>query len=116
MLTLGGAVNDDFVSTVLSNVRVSLLEGGGLRDAAQISQIARVADIIVTGTWGDSSQPRFMATMAATALDYGRQPGLGSGDALLLRFNQPVVQASAASRSPIVDTSSQLRPPAALLR
>jgi hypothetical protein len=85
-------VNDDFVSTVLSNIRISLLEGGGLQDAAQISQVARTADVAVTGTWGDSSQPRFLATRAAVALDYGRQPGLGSGDALLLQFNQPVVQ------------------------
>jgi hypothetical protein len=32
------------------------------------------------GSWGDASQPQFLASSPAIALDYGAQPGLGAGD------------------------------------
>jgi hypothetical protein len=34
-------------------------------------------------TGGSPSQPRFLDTHPAVALDYGGQPGLGPGDALV---------------------------------
>ncbi len=93
VLTLSGPVNVDILATLVPAVRVSVLPGGGLQDAAGASQNASIVNATLSGTWGDASQPQFLATAAAVALDYGGQPGLGPGDALLLRFNQPVQQA-----------------------
>jgi hypothetical protein len=93
VITLSGAVNGDIAATLLSMVRVSVLPSGGLRDAANTCANATIPRLPIAGTWGDASQPQFLATApAAIALDYGGQPGLGPGDALLLRFNQPVAQ------------------------
>jgi hypothetical protein len=93
VITLSGTMNADVVATVVPAIRVTVLPGGGLRDASSTSQNASIANVSVSGTWGDASQPQFLSnTPAAIALDYGGQPGLGPGDAVLLRFNQPVAQ------------------------
>jgi hypothetical protein len=93
VITLSGVVNTDSVSTLVSAVRLSVLPGGGLRDAAGVSQNTTVTNVSVSGSWGDASQPHFLSSSpAAIALDYGGAPGLGAGDAVLLRFNQPVAQ------------------------
>ncbi len=84
-------------------VVVGVLPGGGLRSGAAgaVSHNASIANVSLGGTWGDASQPRFFANQyhAAIALDYGGQPGLGPGDAVLLRFNQPVVQVPVGSKA-----------------
>ncbi len=83
VLTLGGTVSGDVLGTVLPLVLVSILPGGGLRDAGLLSHDAAIANLTVGGSWGDASQPRFLATYGAVALDYGQQPGLGAGDGLV---------------------------------
>jgi hypothetical protein len=98
IVTLAGTVNPDVAATLLSSVRVSVLPGGGLKDAGQASPAASIAGLSVGGTWGDASQPQFLVGSPLVALDYGTQPGLGPGDALALRFNQPVAQVPVASK------------------
>jgi hypothetical protein len=83
-------------------VRVSVLPGGGLRAGGTdtVSHNASISDVPLSGTWGDASQPQFLGHSAAViALDYGGQPGLGVGDAVLLRFNQPVAQVPVGSKA-----------------
>ncbi len=100
VITLSGTVSDDVLGTVVSGLRVSVLPSGGLRDANGVSQNASVVNSTVRGSWGDASQPQFLSNSpAAIALDYGGQPGLGAGDAVLLRFNQPVAQVSVGSKA-----------------
>ncbi len=100
VITLSGTVNTDVLATLVSSLRVSVLPGGALQDAGGVSQNASIANASVTGTWGDASQPQFLSnTPAAIALDYGGQPGLGPGDAVLLRFNQPVAQVPVGTKA-----------------
>jgi hypothetical protein len=100
VITLSGVVNTDVVATLVSTIRVSVLPGGGLRDASSTSQNASVINATASGSWGDASQPQFLSnTPAVFALDYGAQPGLGPGDAVLLRFNQPVAQVPVDTKS-----------------
>jgi hypothetical protein len=99
VITLAGTVDSNIEATLLSMVRVSVLATGGLTDARSISQSTTVNDSTVRGTWGDASQPQFLTTSPVVALDYGAQHGLGLGDALALRFNQPVAQVSVATKA-----------------
>jgi hypothetical protein len=101
VITLSGSVNPDVVATVVSALRVSVLPGGGLRSAAGSSQSASIVNVTAGGSWGDASQPQFLASYPAVALDYGAQAGLGSGDAVLLRFNQPVRQVPVGTKAAV---------------
>ncbi len=106
VITLSGSTNSNVTATVVPAVRLSVLPGGGLRDAGGVSQNASIANAAARGSWGDASQPQFLSSSAAViALDYGGQPGLGPGDAVLLRFNQPVAQVSVATKAAL-DTVS----------
>jgi hypothetical protein len=100
VVTLSGAVSSDVLGTVVPALRVSVLPSGGLRDAGGASPNMTASNITVRGSWGDASQPQFLSTSAAAiALDYGAQPSLGPGDAVLLRFNQPVAQVPVGSKA-----------------
>jgi hypothetical protein len=99
LITLSGVVNADIAATLLPMARVSVLPIGGLRDAANTCVNATIPRLSIAGTWGDASQPQFLSGLGATALDYGGQPGLGVGDAVLLRFNQPVAQVPVGSKA-----------------
>jgi hypothetical protein len=99
VITLSGSVTNDVLGTVVPALRVTVRLGGGLRDAGGVSQNMTAADVPVRGSWGDASQPQFLASSPAIALDYGGQPGLGPGDAVLLQFNQPVAQVPVASKA-----------------
>ncbi len=111
VVTLGGTVNPDIEATLVTAARVSLMSTGGLRDAAGASQVADVQGLALTGTWGDASQPQFLSTAdAVLALDLGGQPGLGPGDGLLLRFNQPVRRVPVATKAAI-DSVLAFEPP-----
>ena len=101
VIVLAGVVNSNITATLVSQVRVSVPPGGGLKDAELVSSPANIVGAGVAGTWGDASQPQFLATDPVVALDYGGQPGLGVGDALVLRFNQPVRQVNVSSRAAI---------------
>ncbi len=110
VITLSGAVSADVVGTVVSAVRVSVLPGGGLRDVGGVSQNMTTVNATVSGSWGDASQPQFLSdSPTAVALDYGAQPGLGAGDAVLLRFNQPVVQVPVGSKAALDAVSARVR-------
>ncbi len=99
VITLSGSVSGDVLGTVVPALRVRVLPGGGLRDASGASHNMSAVNVTVRGTWGDASQPQFLSNSpAAIALDYGAQPGLGPGDAVLLRFNQPVAQVPVGSK------------------
>jgi hypothetical protein len=84
LVTLSGVVSTNLTSTLISGVRVSLLPSGGLRDAASTCQNASIPNVGVTGTWGDASQPQFMSSIPAVALDYGGQVKRVPGVAVLL--------------------------------
>jgi hypothetical protein len=99
VITLSGSVSTDVLGTVVPALRVSLLPSGGLRDAGGASQNMTAVEVPVRGSWGDASQPQFLSSFAAIALDYGAQPGLGPGDAVLLQFNQPVAQVPVGSKA-----------------
>jgi hypothetical protein len=100
VITLSGTMNSDVLATLVPAIRVNVLPAGGLRDAGGTSQNATIANASVSGSWGDASQPQFLSnTPAAIALDYGGQPGLGPGDAVLLRFNQPVAQVPVGAKA-----------------
>ncbi len=100
VITLSGSVSSDVLGTLVPAVRVSVLPGGGLRDAGGASQNMTAVNATVGGSWGDASQPQFLSTSAAAiALDYGAQAGLGPGDAVLLRFNQPVAPVPVGSKA-----------------
>ena len=110
VITLSGTMNADVVATIVPAIRVSVLPGGGLRDAGGISQNASITNASVTGSWGDASQPQFLSsTPAVVALDYGGQPGLGPGDAVLLRFNQPVAQVPVGTKADLDAVKCSLR-------
>jgi hypothetical protein len=99
VITLSGGVSSNISATLLQGVRISILGSGGLRDMNNTCQNASVASLYPIGTWGDASQPQFLSNFPVTALDYGHQPGLGPGDALVLRFNQPVAQVPVGSKT-----------------
>jgi hypothetical protein len=113
VITLSGTVNNDVVGTLVSAVRVSILRSGGLRDVDNSCQNTSVSNMSMGGSWGAASQPLFLALQAGVAMDYGAQPGLGPGDALLLRFNQPVRQVPVGSTA-LVDALLSFSPPASL--
>ncbi len=99
VITLSGTVNANVQTTLVAAVRVSVLRSGGLRDADNTCQNMSVANASLTGSWGDASQPHFLAVLPAIALDLGAGPGLGPGDAVALRFNQPVAPVPVASKA-----------------
>jgi hypothetical protein len=100
VITLSGVVSSDVLASAVPAVRVSVLAGAGLTDADGLSHNASVVDANVRGSWGDATQPQFLSNSAAAiALDYGGQPGLGPGDAVLLRFNQPVAPIPVGSKA-----------------
>ncbi len=110
VITLSGTVNSDIPSTLVPLVRITVLPSAGLRDAAGGSQNATIVNATVTGTWGDADQPQFLTSAPLIALDYGGQPGLGAGDALVLRFNQPVRQVLVATKADL-DALLVMSPP-----
>jgi hypothetical protein len=116
LITLSGAVNGDIAATLLPMVRVSVLPSGGLRDAANTCANATIPRLPVAGTWGDASQPQFLSSLGAIALDYGGQPGLGVGDAVLLRFNQPVAQVPVGSKAALDAVGRHDHPSTAVFR
>jgi hypothetical protein len=99
VITLSGTVNGNISATLLPSVRVAVLPSGGLRDASGTSPVATSPGLPVSGTWGNATAPRFADFAPVVALDYGAQPGLGPGDALLLRFDQPVVQVPVGNKT-----------------
>ena len=99
IVTLAGVMNPDIQATLVPLVRVGVLPGAGLRDVGNTCPNATIEGVGLGGTWGDASQPQFLASHPAVALDYGGQPGLGTGDAIVLRFNQPVKQVCAPTHT-----------------
>jgi hypothetical protein len=110
VISLSGVVNSDVTATLMSRIRVSVLRGGGLRDAENTCQNVSGVNSSLVGTWGDASQPLFLVSYPAVALDYGGQSGLGPGDAVLLRFNQPVAQVPVSTKA-LVDATLAFSPP-----
>jgi hypothetical protein len=90
VIALQGRTSDNAVTSAVGVATVSVLPTGRLTSADGTSQAADIAGVVLGGTWGASSQPQFRSVTPAIALDYGAQPGLGPGDAVLLLFNQPV--------------------------
>lgn len=55
------------------------------------SDFTTLTNVLINGTWGQSSTPRFLANgRGFEAENSGRQVGLGAGDRVFLRFNQPL--------------------------
>ena len=71
----------------------------GVRGASGLSPTLPPVTTTVTGTWGAPSPPRLLW---AAARDTGRNPGLDTGDSLLLRFDQAVTQLSLPSTAAVL--------------
>ncbi len=110
VITLSGSVNEDIAATLVPVIRLSVLRSGGLRDVGNTCTNASIVDASVTGTWGNASQPQFASWYPVVALDYGGQPGLGVGDAILIRFNQAVFPVPAHNTA-AVDALLEFTPP-----
>ena len=65
VITLQGAVNGNTTDTGVGNATLSVLSSGGLTDVGRTSQNASIASIVITGSWGDSSQPNFLPQVAS---------------------------------------------------
>ena len=107
-LTLGGQMNANVSQTLLSNVFVSVTpmqsaNGSwyGISSADGTSSPLNVSMVSVDGSWGEASQPQFLDTNGAIALDYGGQEGCGVGDAILLSFNQPVAHVAVGTKADV---------------
>jgi hypothetical protein len=101
VISLLGVVNADISATLVPSVRINILPTVNLQDANETSQGANIVDLGLSGTWGDASQPMFLVSQGVTALNLGGQVGLGQGDALLLRFNQPVAQVPVGNKTAV---------------
>ena len=97
-VTLGadGAAPVDLSATRVGVLTVAINASGGLRDARGASQAAATAPLDVTGDWGVATVPEFMVPggpfAPAFARDTGGNAGLGAGDSLVLRFDNPCKQ------------------------
>jgi hypothetical protein len=110
IITIAGTVSVDIQATQVAAAQLTVLPSGGLRDVSGSSQNASIPVVGMLGTWGDASQPMFLTDTPTIALDYGGQVGVGAGDALLLRFNQPVAQVPVGSKDAI-DALLRFNPP-----
>jgi hypothetical protein len=84
-----------------ADAHLVVVAGGDLRNANATSASTR-GSFGIGGSWGDVSQPRFLATFAVVAVDSGGNDGLGAGDTMLLRFNQPVFPVPVATTAQLL--------------
>jgi hypothetical protein len=103
VLFLLGVINTDKATTAVSNVRLSILESGGLcsRGDDGSSACTRVEGISLQGSWGDASQPMPLDDSAAWAVSHDGQTGMGNGDILYLRFDQAVIPVPVADKAQV---------------
>ena len=88
VLTLMDTRNVSVVDTRIGLLTVNV---SGIRDSTGVSSPLVAVSVGVGGTWGQSSTPRFLANgRGFEASNTGGQVGLGAGDSIVLRFNQPV--------------------------
>ena len=100
-INLTGGINTNILATAVSVVTVSVLAGGGLRDTRGGCANASIANVHLTGTWGNQLAPVLQTTEGVVALNYGGQEGIGVGDALLLRFSTPVYPVNVSNKAAI---------------
>ena len=100
-INLTGGINTNILATAVSVVTVSVLAGGGLRDTRGGCANASIANVHLTGTWGNQLAPVLQTTEGVVALNYGEQEGVGVGDALLLRFSTPVYPVNVSNKAAI---------------
>ncbi len=98
VITLSGVVN---ASVLLADVMVSVAPTGGLRDAGNTCQNVNVTGLVARGSFGDASQPALLMEDGLIAMDYGKQEGLGVGDAIVMRFNQWVHPVAVSSKAEV---------------
>jgi hypothetical protein len=83
----------DTRGVVVVDTRIGVLSVNvsGVADSSGRSSSLVATGVLVGGTWGQSSTPRFLVNgRGFEASNTGRQVGIGAGDSLILRFNQPV--------------------------
>ncbi len=99
----GGVV--DLSSTRVGVLTLALNASGGLNDARGASPPAATPPELVTGSWGVAKVPDFMAPggqfASAFARDTGQNAGLGVGDSLVLRFDNPCKQLPLGSKAAV---------------
>ena len=107
MIITIGAV-DELVSkldTRIGALLISFNVSAGLRDKALTSQAAVLPPVAVTGDWGIPKVPEFYAgrsgTAGAFARNTGGQAGLGVGDSLVLRFDNPCKQVALQTKDDV---------------
>lgn len=71
----------------IGNLKVTLVEGGGLKDAGNLSPPHPSVQWSVSGSWGVPSPPQILSV---TAVNSGGQAGFGDGDSVMIEFNQDV--------------------------
>ena len=75
VVTFLGNLTTDITKTLVTNCRVSISPSAKLMDASGVSSVVNVSDVALSGSWGIASQPMFLASVGAVALDYGGQEG-----------------------------------------
>jgi hypothetical protein len=95
----------DLAATAVGVLTMTLNATSNLRDAATLSQPASYGSIYVSGSWGVASVPVFLPPTGlyspSFAANTGLQAGLGIGDSLMLRFNNPCKQVAVATKANI---------------
>ena len=103
--TIDGKVIVNPAATRVGVLRVSLNASATLRDAALVGPRAVYAPLPVAGDWGTSQVPAFLDASGSFAPSYaadtGRNAGLGVGDTLVLRFNNPCKQLPVATMADV---------------
>ena len=88
VITLLNTFNVSIVDTSIGHLTVNV---SGITDATGKSAPINVVNVPVVGTWGQSSTPKFLSNgRGFEASNSGGQVGIGAGDKLYLRFNQPI--------------------------
>ena len=96
----------DIVATRIGALYVTVNASSGLRDAHRLSQDAVLPPSPVTGDWGVPKVPAFVSGTTAPyagafARNTGGQAGMGVGDTLVLRFDNPCRQVPLARRQDV---------------
>ena len=96
----GSLVN--LADTRVGVLTVALNASAALRDAALRSPPASYAPALVSGDWGVATIPEFLDATSAFAPSFARntggQAGLGVGDTLVLRFDNPCKQVAVSHK------------------
>ena len=107
LVSSDGLQHADIHATRIGALLITFNVSAALRDALEVSQAASYAPVLVSGDWGVPKVPEFLPVggpfAGAFARDTGGQAGLGRGDTLVLRFDNPTRQVALNTTSAVDD-------------